>query len=50
MNNGLLCARETEQDQLGENLDKMCVMICDKGLHSDTGMSTEIFDTDFFFN
>jgi hypothetical protein len=27
MPDGLLCAQETDQKALGENLDKMCVMI-----------------------
>jgi len=50
MPDGLLCASAPNQDELGENLDKMCVMICDKGLHSDIGVSTEIFGYDFFLN
>jgi hypothetical protein len=48
MPDGLLCA--TDQKALGENLDKMCVMILDKNLHGDTGKSTEIFGTHFFLN
>ena len=50
VNDGILCASAPEQQELGDNLDKMCKMICDEGLHSDCGVSTEIFGTDFFLN
>jgi hypothetical protein len=50
MPDGLICAREADQKALGENLDKMCIMILDKNLHGDTGVSTEIFGSDFFLN
>jgi hypothetical protein len=50
MPDGLLCASAPEQQELGDNLDKMCVMICDKGLHSGIGVSIEIFGNDFFLN
>lgn len=50
VNNGLVCAIAPEQQELGENLDKMCVMICDKGLHYDKGVSTEIFGSKYFLN
>jgi hypothetical protein len=50
MPNGLLCTKAPEQHELGRNLDKMCVMIVDNGLHSHAGISTEIFGTDFNLN
>jgi hypothetical protein len=50
VNDGLVCASAPEQRELGENLDKMCHMIVFEGLHSDAGVSTEIFGTDFFLN
>ena len=50
MPDGILCASAPEQNELGENLDKMCVMICDKGLHDDAGVSTEIFGGRYFLN
>jgi hypothetical protein len=50
MPNGLLCARETEQIALGENLDSMAKDIIDGNLHGDAGVSTEIFGTNFFLN
>jgi hypothetical protein len=50
MPDGLLCASAPEQQELGDNLDKMCKMICDKGLHSDSGVSSNIFGANFFHN
>jgi len=50
VNDGLLCASAPEQQELGENLDKMCRMICDEGLHSDCGVSTEFFGVKYFLN
>jgi hypothetical protein len=50
MNDGLLCASANDQKILGKNLDEMCVMILDKGLHNDAGVKTKIFETDFFLN
>jgi len=50
MPDGLLCARETDQKILGDNLDKMCIMIVDKNLHDDAGVSTEIFGGRYFLN
>ena len=50
VNDSLLCARAPEQKELGRNLDEMCVMILDKGLHDDAGVSTEIFGGRYFLN
>lgn len=50
MNKGLLCASAPEQQKLSENLDKMCKMICDEGLHDNKGVSKEIFGSKFFLN
>ena len=50
MPDGLLCASAPEQNELGENLDNLCKMVVDEGVHSDIGVSTEIFGTDFFLN
>ena len=50
MPDGLICAQAPEQKELGENLDKMCKMIVDEGLHSDCGVSTEIFGGRYFLN
>jgi len=50
MQDGLLCASANDQKILGKNLDEMCVMILDKGLHNDHGVTKEIFGTDLFSN
>ena len=50
MPDGLLCAQAPEQKQLGNNLDEIAIMILDMGLHSHLGVTTKIFDTDFFLN
>lgn len=50
VNDGLLCASAPEQQGLGDNFDEMCVMIVDKDLHNDAGVTTKIFESDFFLN
>jgi hypothetical protein len=50
MQDVLLCASANDQKVLGKNLDEICVMILDKGLHYDHGVIKEIFGTDFFLN
>ena len=49
-NDGYLCAQSTDQKTLGKNLDEMCVMILDKGIHSDAGVKTKVFETEYFMN
>jgi hypothetical protein len=50
MPDGLLCAREDNQEALGRNLDLMAKDIVDGNLHSDCGKSTEIFGSKYFLN
>jgi len=50
MPDGLLCAQAVEQGKLGTNLDEIAIMILDMGLHSHAGVTTKIFDKDFFLN
>jgi hypothetical protein len=50
MPDGLICAREADQKELGKNLDEMCVMICDKGLHDSAGVTIEILGAKYFLN
>lgn len=50
MPDGLLFASASEQKELGKNLDEMCIMILDKGLHSDAGVSRIIYENKFFLN
>jgi hypothetical protein len=50
VNDGLLCASAPEQIELGKNLDEICIMILDKGLHSDIGVTSIVFESKFFLN
>jgi hypothetical protein len=48
--NGFIYAMAEDQWVLGDMLDDMVLMILDKGLHSETGKTTKICDTDYFLN
>jgi hypothetical protein len=50
MPDGLLCASANDQKVLGKNLDEICIMILDKNLHGNAGVSTEIFGGKYFLN
>ena len=50
MPDGLICANAPEQEELGKNLDEMAIMILDKNLHNDAGVSNEIFGGRCFLN
>ncbi len=50
MQDGLLCASANDQKILGKNLDEICIMILDKNLHDNAGVSTEIFGGRYFLN
>lgn len=47
-NDGYICAQANDQKNLGNNLDKICVMILDKGLHNDGGVTETIFNIVFY--
>jgi hypothetical protein len=47
---GYIYAMASDQIILGEMLDDMVLMILDKGLHNHAGVTTKIFNTDFFLN
>ena len=47
---GLLCAQASDQKVLANNLNQMARLICYQGLHSDHGITKEIFGSDFFLN
>ena len=49
-NDGLLCAQESDQKTLANNLNTMARMIVFQGLHDDRGITEEIFGSDFFLN
>ena len=50
VNEGKIWSMGESQDELGKNLDEICIMKLDMGLHSDAGVTTKVFDTDFFLN
>lgn len=50
MPDGLLCARADDQNELSKNLDELAVLICDRNLHGEGGVTKEIFGTNFFLN
>ena len=50
MPDGLLCASAEEQQELSNNLDKMCKMVLDGKLHNDAGAKATIFGTYFYLN
>jgi hypothetical protein len=47
---GLLCAQASDQQTLATNLNCMARMICYQNLHSNRGVTKEIFGADFFLN
>ena len=47
---GLLCAQESDQKTLANNLNSMAHWIVFDGLHEDHGKTEEIFGSDFFLN
>jgi predicted DNA-binding ribbon-helix-helix protein len=49
-NDGLLCARSSDQKELANNLNSMARMICFEGLHEERRVTKEIFGTDLFLN
>ena len=50
VNEGLIVGMARDQDELGANLDDVCLMKLDYGLHSKDGPKSNIFDSDFFHN
>src|ERR1035437_4907952 len=49
-NDGYICAQAKDQKVLSKNLNQICIMILDKNLHGDAGISTEIFGGRYFLN
>lgn len=50
INDGMIQAKADNQWELGKNLDEMCKMALDDGLHENTGVFTEILGDKFFLN
>ena len=47
---GLIQAKADNQQELGKNLDQMCIMVLDIGLHNDSGKILHIMGIDLFQN
>lgn len=47
---GMIMGVARNQDELGANLDDVCLMKLDFGLHRKDGPKSKIFDSDFFHN
>ena len=50
INDGLIQACAPDQWELGKNLDEICKVVLDMGLHNDSGVYTDIFGGKFFLN
>lgn len=50
INDGFIEARAPEQRELGKNLDQLCIMILDMGLHNDEGVYINILNEKLFLN
>lgn len=50
VNEGKIWSRGESQDELGKNLDDICIMKLDMGLHSNAGESVVIAGTLFYLN
>ena len=47
---GMIWCLSSVEEELRKNLDDICTMKLDCGLHEDTGVTIKIFDADFFLN
>ena len=47
---GKMWSKTSSQEELMKNMDDICVMKLDMRLHSDSCVTTKIFDTEFFLN
>ena len=50
MPDGHICAQASTQKELSKKLNAMTVMICDNGLHENAGVTTKIFNAEYFLN
>ncbi len=50
INVGYIYSRADNQDNLGQKLDVMAILILDHDLHDQHGVTTSICETDFFLN
>lgn len=47
---GMIYGNSPNQEDLINNMDDICLMKLDFGLHEDAGVTIKIFGTDFFLN
>ena len=47
---GFIWSKASSQEELMRNMDAICLLKLDKGLHSNLGVSIEIFEGSFFLN
>jgi len=47
---GMIWSLASNQEELENNMDELCLMKLDMGLHSDSGVTMTIFETKFFLN
>jgi hypothetical protein len=50
INEGMAWSRSTDEEELRNNFDDICILKLDYGLHSDSGATTTIFETKLFLN
>ena len=50
INEGEIWSLGETQEEVAKNLDGICIMKLDNKLHSDLGVTTKVFDNDFFLN
>ena len=50
VNDCTIYAQAPSEEQLGEVIDSMILIVLDNGLHSTAGKTTKICNTDFFLN
>jgi hypothetical protein len=50
INEGKAWSRSQDEEELLRNMDDICVMKLDYGLHTPAGVTTQIFEKDFFLN
>jgi len=50
VNQGYICARASNQEELGKKLDEIVLFVLDYGLHNDIGKSSAIAGNTVFLN
>ncbi len=50
LNNGYICASASDRKELSRNLDDICKMVLDNGLHKFSGMLSKTSAGEFYLN